>query len=255
MTPRTQVAGSFCWFNILTPQSAAAREFFGALLGWSYTEMPGVGHTVQVAGADVGTLFDLTESGASDMTPPHVGVMLRVEDTEAACRRVDALGGRASPAFDLMDQGRMAVCVDPGGAEFDIWEPKQVQQAKREGHAHGAAGWFELATSDSASTLAFYAGLFGWTASSAARSGGDYTLFKLGDACIAGMVARRSLLAHAEARWTAFFHVNDVERTLREALALGATLTSPLVDVPGVGRSCGLRSPQGLEFRLVTCAF
>jgi len=254
MTTRTHTAGSFCWFNLLTPQAAAAREFFAALLGWTYTEMPGVGHTVQVADVEIGTLFDLSASGALDATPPHVGVTLRVDNTEAACRRVNALGGRASPAFDLMDQGRMAVCVDPGGAEFDIWEPKQRQKSEFEGRVHGAPGWFELTTSDSERTAVFYAGLFGWTSTSAGPSGSHYTLFNQGDTCVAGMSRNRSPMALTQAHWAAFFHVRDVESTLRKALELGATQTTPIVEVPGVGRFCSLTSPQGLEFRVMTCA-
>jgi hypothetical protein len=34
------------------------------------------------------------------------------------------LGGTARPAFDIGEQGRMVVCHDPNGCEFDIWEPK-----------------------------------------------------------------------------------------------------------------------------------
>ena len=29
--------------------------------------------------------------------------------------------------YDILDQGRMAVCFDPNGAEFDVWEPKSMQ--------------------------------------------------------------------------------------------------------------------------------
>ena len=44
----TRKPGEFCWINMLTPQPEQARDFFGKLLGWSYFEMPGIGHGVQV---------------------------------------------------------------------------------------------------------------------------------------------------------------------------------------------------------------
>ena len=46
MTTGTRRAGDFCWINMLTPRPAEAREFFGALLGWTYGEIPGMGHSV-----------------------------------------------------------------------------------------------------------------------------------------------------------------------------------------------------------------
>ena len=55
----TQGQADFCWVNMLTPDPARARAFFGELLGWTYVEMPGVGHTVEVGGQSIGGLFDL----------------------------------------------------------------------------------------------------------------------------------------------------------------------------------------------------
>ncbi len=54
----TRSVGDFCWINMITPQPAAARAFFGSLLGWTFVEMPGMGHGIQVAGHDIGGLFD-----------------------------------------------------------------------------------------------------------------------------------------------------------------------------------------------------
>ena len=34
-------------------------EFFAKVLGWTYFEMPGIGHGMQVDGRNIGGLFDL----------------------------------------------------------------------------------------------------------------------------------------------------------------------------------------------------
>ena len=52
--------------------------------------------------------------------------MVKVDSADAICEKVKSLGGRARPAFDIKEQGRMAECFDPNGAEFDIWEPKKA---------------------------------------------------------------------------------------------------------------------------------
>ena len=59
MTTGTRKSGEFCWINMLTPRPTEARAFFGKLLGWTYGEIPGMGHAVKVGGRDIGGLFDL----------------------------------------------------------------------------------------------------------------------------------------------------------------------------------------------------
>ena len=102
--------GQFCWINMLTPDPAAARDFFTALLGWTYAEMPGVGHRMQVQGRDIGGMFDLNGPNTPPGTPPGIGVMVKVESADATAKRVVELGGKAMPPMDVVDAGRMAVC-------------------------------------------------------------------------------------------------------------------------------------------------
>lgn len=42
--------GPFCWINIISPDLPAAKAFFGALLGWTFPEMPGMGFLIEVDG-------------------------------------------------------------------------------------------------------------------------------------------------------------------------------------------------------------
>src|SRR5262249_28111393 len=115
MSTAHRKAGEFCWINMLTPRPAEAREFFAAVLGWTHFEMPGIGHGVRVGGRDIGGLFDLHGPNTPPGLLPVIGVMVKVDSTDAACAKVAALGGTARPAFDVGPQGRMAVCFDPNG--------------------------------------------------------------------------------------------------------------------------------------------
>jgi len=45
--------------------------------------------------------------------------------------------------------------------------------------------------------------------------------------------------------------VKDVGASAREAVELGANLCVPVRDIQGVGRFCGVTSPQGVTFYLV----
>ena len=84
--------------------------------------------------------------------------------------------------------------------------------------------------------------------------GFDYTSFKLGEEFVAGMMAITPAMGPIPPHWAVYFTVDDVDRTVREALALGAASCVPAQDIPGVGRFAGLTSPQGVIFYVITYA-
>jgi predicted enzyme related to lactoylglutathione lyase len=54
--------------------------------------------------------------------------------------------------------------------------------------------------------------------------------------------------------WGTYFTVTDVNAAARLAVELDAKLCVPLTDVPGVGRFCGITSPQGVTLYVITYA-
>lgn len=248
MATGTRKPGEFCWINMLTPQPEAAREFFGKLLHWEYDEMPGMGHLVKVGGRPIGGLFDLAGPSMPPGTPPVIGVMVKVESADAIADKAVVLGGTRKPAFDVAEQGRMAECFDPNGAEFDLWEPKKGQGTDVEVTVHGAPSWFETITSDTTRATKFYSDLFGWTAEENVRPEFTYTSFKLDGEYVAGMMPILPRMGEIPSHWGVYFTVDDVDETARLAVELGAKLFLPAQDIPGVGRFCGISSPQGVMF-------
>jgi uncharacterized protein len=248
MATGTRKTGEFCWINMLTPQPEQAREFFGHILGWSYFEMPGIGHGMRVNGRDVGGLFDLHGPNTPPGLSPRIGVMVKVDNADTVCEKVECLGGRARPAFDIPEQGRMAVCADPNGAKFDVWEPKKMHGTDVDSALHGAPCWFETLTNDVVRATEFYSALFGWALEVMSMPGYEYTMFKLGDAYVAGLMRITPAMGSVQPHWGVYFTVTDVDETARQAVALGAELCVPPRDIPGVGRFCGITSPQGVTF-------
>ena len=246
MTTGIRKAGDFCWINILTPRPAEAMDFFARVLGWAYFEMPGIGHGMRVDGRNIGGLFDVNGPNCPPGLSPVIGVMVKVDNADAACERIVALGGRAKPAFDIGDQGRMAVCHDPNGGAFDIWEPKNMPGTDADRWLHGSPSWPELLTTDVAKATEFYSSLFGWTAEVKSMPGMDYTVFKNGGTEIAGLmpIPHPGIPPH----WGTYFTVNDADEAARVAEAQGAKLDIPPMDIPDIGRFCGITSPQGVRF-------
>jgi predicted enzyme related to lactoylglutathione lyase len=251
MSTRQRETGEFCWINMLTPHVDQARSFFGDLLGWGYAEIPGLGYRMQVGGTDIGAIFDLAGPNTPPDTPPLIGVMVKVMSADDVCRRVTAAGGHAMPAFDVGDQLRMAVCHDPAGAEFDLWETKHSGGFEVDAALHGAPSWFETMTSDAERAAPFYQNVFGWTPETAPVPGSRYTVFRRGAHAVAGMMPIGSDLGSTKPHWVTYFTVKDAGAAVDAARSLGAQVSTPIHDAPDVGRFCGLTSPQGVAFRVI----
>ncbi len=145
----------------------------------------------------------------------------------------------------------MAVCTDPNGAEFDVREPKKFLGTDVDSTLQGAPSWFETLTTDVDRATTFYAGLFGWIPEVMQIPGYNYTTFKLGTAYVAGMMQITPEMGTTRPHWGTYFTVKDADETARKAVMLGARLCVPVRDIPGVGRFCGITSPQGVTFYVI----
>lgn len=247
MTTGMRTPGDFCWINMLTPRPAESLDFYAKLLGWTFGEIPGMGYTIKVGGKDVGGLFD-REGPNTPQGPPLIGVMLKVESADATAEKVAALGGKAQPPFDIPGAGRMAVCHDPNGAEFDVWEPKKMTGTEVDTCLHGAPSWFETLTTDTGRAGKFYSDLFGWSTRVEQMPGFEYTSFLHHTNAIAGMMRITPEMGAMRPNWLIYFTVDDADVTAKKAVELGGKICLPLRDIPGVGRFCGIVSPQGVMF-------
>jgi len=244
--------GEFCWFNMITPRPAQACEFFGTLLGWTFTEVRSMhGYTAQVGGRNIGALWDQNGPNTPPGTPAFIGVTVKVESADRAYEQVKKLGGTARPPFDVMDAGRMAVCTDPNGAEFDVWEPKKHLGTDVHNRLHGAPSWFESRTTDIELATAFYSSLFGWEPEVVTPPGMSYTTFKRGGTYVGGMLQCPPEMKNLPPHWATFFNADDPDAAARKAADLGAQVCMPPTDIPGIGRFCVLTSPQGVTFQLI----
>ena len=246
--------GEFCWINLLTPQPEEAKAFFSAVLGWTYGEIPGMGWSILADGNAVGGLFDTTGPNSPPDTKPQLGVMVKVESADDAVAKFNAHGGKATPAWDIGPNGRMAVCHDPNGAQIDIWQPLGKPGTEVDPATPGAPTWFEAETTDTNRAARFYQDVFGWTPESMPMGERDYTVFKLGEAFVGGMETLGEGAASPLPHWETYFTVDDVDAAVAEARKRGATVRRPPHDVPSVGRSASLTSPQGVPFAVLQYA-
>jgi predicted enzyme related to lactoylglutathione lyase len=254
MTTGIRKNHEFCWINLMTGDAERARAFFAKLFGWTYGEMPGVlgGTLIKIGEHTAGAMMDLARAKMPPGTPPVIGLMVKVASADETVARINALGGRAEPAFDVLENGRMAMCTDPNGATFGVWQPKKETGIDVDSRAHGAPTWFETLTSDAARATKFYTELFGWKAEEQKPVPGmSYMLFKLGDLPVAGAMTLRPDMKDVPPHWAMSFAVKNADDTARLAKELGGAICMPVQEIPGVGRFALVQSPQGVSFHLM----
>src|SRR5215469_4104033 len=101
--------------------------------------------------------------------------------------------------------------------------------------------WFELVTPDARRAQVFYREVLGWKVQRFPLAGGTYEMVYAKDAMIGGYRSPRR--PEETSRWVSCVSVEDVDRTLAEAVALGARVLEPAVDVPGLGRRATFVDP------------
>ncbi len=108
--------------------------------------------------------------------------------------------------------------------------------------------WFDLNTTDPAAARAFYAKVVGW---GDALWGADYHMFVTPDGKQIGGSVELSADAKAMGAppaWLGYIGTPNVDATVKEAIALGATQLMPPMDIPEVGQFAILADPQGAVF-------
>jgi len=252
--------GIFCWAELGTTDGEAAKKFYTELFGWGILDVPlgpegGVYTMLQVAGKEVGALYQMGERERAQGVPPHWLLYVGVASADESAERVGALGGKVlAPPFDVNDNGRMAVIEDPAGATCALWEARGHQGWGRAGEPNTVC-WSELATRDAAAAGGFYEGLFGWQADAQPMGDFTYTYFKVdvghGDRMAAGMIQMTEEWCGAPSHWMPYFAVEDCDATTDKARFLGAEIRVPPTEAPGVGKFSVMADPQGAAFSII----
>ena len=256
MTVKTSFEpGTFCWIDLGTTDSQAAKSFYEKLFGWTSTDNPAgpdmVYTMLQKDGKDVGALYEMGQEMTSQGVPPHWSHYIAVANADEAAAKVEELGGvLMMEPFDVMDVGRMALIQDPTGATFAAWETKKHFGASLVNEP-GSMCWNELATRDTDAAKDFYTGLFGWDTQHLDTEGGPYTLFTQGGAHVAGMLNMTEDWGEIPPHWMIYFAVEDCDKSSEVIKELGGQVHHGPADIPDVGRFAVCADPQGAAFTII----
>ena len=249
------IANKPIWIDLATPDAKASGEFYSKLLGWRIEVNPdpqygGYG-VAKLDGADVAGIGPKQSPDAPTAWSLYIGT----RDVDELAKRVQAAGGTvAVPAFEVGDQGRMAVFQDPAGAFISAWQATKMSGFAAEGQS--AFAWAELSSRGLEKAIPFYGSVFGWSpkTSPATAEAPAYTEFQLDGVSIAGAMEMNPMApAEMPSYWMAYLGVEDVNGSFKRALDLGAQEMLAPQDFPG-GRFAILSDPQGAAFGLLRMA-
>jgi predicted enzyme related to lactoylglutathione lyase len=241
--------GTPSWVDIAAPDFDPAAAFYGDLFGWTLTD-PGP--------PEFGGYRNFLDDGkmVAGISPqgsvPSWTTYVSVVDADATAEKIGASGGTVMFApMDVGDLGRMAICADPEGAVFGLWQAGAHGGAEKT-MAPVSLCWNDLSTRALDQAKAFYSAVFGWDPQDQDMGGAVYTVWNLDGRGIGGAAPMHAQAPDdMPASWTVWFAVADRDATVARAAELGADVREPELDIAGVGRLALVADPQGALFGII----
>jgi predicted enzyme related to lactoylglutathione lyase len=265
--PRTYPHGVSCWIDTEQPDTVAARDFYGQLLGWTFTSVmpddaPSSYFIAQLDGQDVAAIGSRASGGT-----PAWNTYFAVTDADSSAVTVTEAGGTVTfPPEDAGPGGRTATCRDPHGAEFRLWQPYRRLGAQVV-NTPGAWNFSDLHTTNRDAAGSFYTTVFGWTYLSfgpgfdgmiavpgygehlAATADPDiFTRQADAPAGFADVIGNMSAANTEPPRWQVTVSVADRDTSAARAESLGATILRGYEHTWAA--LVAIRDPQGAELVL-----
>jgi predicted enzyme related to lactoylglutathione lyase len=266
------IPGVPCWADTSQPDPEAATEFYSGLFGWEFQDSmppdsPGSYFIASLKGKAVAAVGAQPEGAPPE---PMWNTYVSVASADETAQKVrDAGGTIISEPFDVMDAGRMAVCMDPEGAAFCIWQSEEMPGSQLV-NEHGTVNFNVLNTRDAAAAKKFYGAVFGWGTLGLGGGVEMWTLDGYGDHLeeiqpgtkeavsevggpegfadvVASLVPIGDDQPDTPAHWSVTFAVDDADAIAARAGELGGSVVVPPFDAPWV-RTTVLADPAGASF-------
>ncbi|MFZ3473429.1 VOC family protein [Streptomyces sp. 4.24] len=245
--------GTPCWASLMVHSLGSTEEFYADLFGWEYEPGP------EQLGPYVRAMLDEREVAGIGELPPdrHLPVAwttyLATDDADATAESIRSCGGTVAVGpLDAGAAGRVAICSDPLGAIFGLWQAGAHLGTWPAGTS-GIPVWNELVTQDASTVGKFYEHVFGHEARAHADASDDFdhlTLFLEGRPVAAVHGVGRALPHDRGPHWMTYFEVEDTDAAADRVERLGGRIITPPREGLS-GRLATVADPEGAAFTLV----
>jgi uncharacterized protein len=239
--------GKIIWADLVTPDLAAAEQFYGGLFGWTFRSIHAGEADYAIAmlgGRPVGGLLQRPVPSGEHRQSAWL-TFIAVRDIEAARKLALAQGAKSlTPVKTYGGRGAQEVFTDPDGAVFAAL----ASSSGDSGDYLAAPGewiWSSLLTTDPAHSASFYKAVFGYEVFDLDGDGQHFVL-AADDYARAGIHPLQP--GHRHPHWLNFVRVADTAAATARAVALGGrVLVEPHSDRHG-GQVAVLADPLGAPF-------
>lgn len=257
----THPRGRFVWYELMTPDPAAAISFYTRLIGWGTQDFEGSDPPYTMFTREAGPLggvMELPEEARQNGAPPHWIAYVGTPDIDATAARAQELGAQIYvPPTDIPNAGRFSVLADPQGATFAAYQSAATDSAPEGPPGVKQFSWHELATTDPDGAWAFYSELFGWQKGEAMDMGeaGIYQMYHAdGSEIPLGGIYRKPEGMPGPSSWMLYVSVPSADEGAEAVKELGGQILHGPMEVPGGDRIVQCMDPQGGAFALHSAA-
>jgi predicted enzyme related to lactoylglutathione lyase len=251
--------GQFVWYELTTPDVAAAKNFYPPIAGWGTQQFDKDYTMWTTRGVPFAGIFQLGPEQRQKGIPPNWMPYVDVDNVDETARKATSLGGKTMHGpQDIPNTGRFAVLQDPQGAVFGVYKSNRSSQAWDGTPVVGRFSWHELMTTDYKKAFDFYRQLFRWekTGEMDMDGGNPYFMFGMKGKMFGGIYNRDALaqdpatasqVSSMQPFWLVYIHVKDVKKAVETATRAGAFVQRPPMEIPG-GMIAIMGDPQGAAF-------
>jgi predicted enzyme related to lactoylglutathione lyase len=243
-----QPNGTPTWIDLGIPDLDRAMEFYRALFGWEFAVGPaetGYYTSCLLDGRRVAALMPNHDAKATEF---WWNVYFATDDCDSTAKRVvDAGGTVPMEPMDVMTQGRMAIAIDPTGAQFGLWQGRDHIGCEVVNEPNSLVR-NDLVTPTAEPAREFYASVFEFTLDrNEDMPNFDFTFLRRPDGHeIGGIMGSAEA---AKSSWNTTFEVADTDAVVATALAAGGKADTPTDMV--YGRFANITDPFGTEFAVI----
>ena len=245
-------AGTPCWVDVSVDDVPKAIVFYQGLFGWDIElgapEVAGY----SIAHQDGRIVAAISPKMAGPDAPTVWTTYLAADDADATAARIKGAGGQllAGP-MDVMEEGRMAVAMDPAGAVFGLWQGGNTT-GLQVANDPGALVWSEHMSRDFGGSKAFYQAVFGYGYQDMSGDGFKYAMLMVDGHEVGGIGEYpEGTPAEIPSAWATYFAVTDTDAAAAKVTELGGRVVQPPSDTP-YGRIAVVADNHGAVFSVIT---
>ena len=232
--------GEFVWREVTCRDGEAAREFYGALFGWSFQKgvFPDMPYSLIIGPS--GPMGGMMEVGADAPMPPSWTAYLSVDSVDETAAGATAAGGQVMhPPTDIPGVGRFAIAADPTGAVLGVLTQANGDGPRGEQPPVGAFCWETISSTDVEKERAFYKSVIGWR-----EVGGSagMVVFASGEVQVCDLEPTEPGMPSF---WMSHVVIEDLDASRAKMESLGGRVLAPRVDIPNVGAICIFADREG----------